>query len=84
MNGVGGLSILRCMICDMNKQIEALLVERLGYERRGLKDRVKGVDDALRELGFEHKYLSEPEIETASIEPVAERATRKAVSKRKA
>ena len=72
------------MICVMNKQIEALLVERLGYERRGLKDRVKGVDAALRELGFEHKYLSEPEIETASIEPVAERATRKAVSKRKA
>ena len=68
----------------MNKQIEALLVERLGYERRGLKDRVKAVDAALRELGFEHKYLSEPEIETASIEPVAERATRKAVSKRKA
>jgi uncharacterized protein (UPF0335 family) len=68
----------------MNKQIEALLVERLGYERRGLKDRVKAVDAALRELGFEHKYLSEPNIETASIEPVAERATRKAVSKRKA
>lgn len=72
------------MISDMNKQIEALLVERLGYERRGLKDRVKAVDASLRELGFEHKYLSEPEIETASIEPVAERATRKAVSKRKA
>ena len=72
------------MICNMNKQIEALLVERLGYERRGLKDRVKGVDAALRELGFEHKYLINPEIETASIEPVAERATRKAVSKRKA
>ena len=72
------------MICSMNKQIEALLVERLGYERRGLKDRVKAVDAALRELGFEHKYLGEPEIETASIEPVAERATRKAVSKRKA
>ena len=26
------------MICDMNKQIEALLVERSGYEMRGLKD----------------------------------------------
>ena len=83
MNGVGGLSILRCMICNMNKQIEALLIERLGYERRGLKDRVKAVDAALRELGFEHKYLSEPEIETASIQPVAERATRKAAPKRK-
>ena len=40
------------MICVMNKQIEALLVERLGYERRGLKDRVKEVDAALRELDF--------------------------------
>jgi heme-binding NEAT domain protein len=68
----------------MNKHIEALLVERAGYEMRGLKDRVKAVDAVLRELGFEHKYLSEPKIETASIEPVAERATRKASPKRKA
>ena len=67
----------------MKNYIEALLVERAGYEMRGLKDRVKAVDSALREVGFEHKYLSEPEIETATIEPVAERATRKAASKRK-
>ena len=68
----------------MNKQIEALLIERMGYERRGLNDRVKAVDASLRELGFEHKYLSEPAIETATIELVAERATRKAAPKRKA
>jgi hypothetical protein len=68
----------------MNKEIKALLVERAGYEMRGLKDRVKAVDASLRELGFEHKYLGESEIETATIEPVAERATRKAASKRKA
>jgi hypothetical protein len=68
----------------MKNQIEALLIERAGYEMRGLKDRIKAVDAALRELGFEHKYLSEPEIETATIQPVAERATRKAASKRKA
>ena len=72
------------MICSMKNQIEALLVERAGYEMRGLKDRIKAVDAALRELGFEHKYLSEPEIETATIQPVAERATRKAAPKRKA
>lgn len=71
------------MIGNMNKQIEALLIERAGYLQRGLKDRVKSCDASLRELGFEHKYLSEPEIETTSIEPVAERATRKAASKRK-
>ncbi len=69
------------MICDMNKHIEALLVERSGYERRGLKDRVKACDEALRALGHSVKT---PEVETASIEPVAERATRKAAPKRKA
>lgn len=69
------------MICDMKNQIEALLVERAGYERRGLKDRVKACDEALRALGHSVKT---PEVETATIEPVAERATRKAAPKRKA
>jgi len=69
------------MICNMKNQIEALLVERAGYERRGLKDRVKACDEALRALGYSSKT---PEIETATIEPVAERATRKAAPKRKA
>ena len=67
----------------MSKQIDALLVEREGYVRRGLKDRVKAVDAALRELDFDHKYMTD-EIETAAVEPVAERATRKAAPKRKA
>ena len=71
------------MISNMNKQIEALLIEREGYVRRGLKDRVKAVDASLRELGFDHKYMAD-EIETAAVEPVAERATRKAAPKRKA
>lgn len=69
------------MICNMKNQIEALLVERAGYERRGLKDRVKACDEALHALGHSVKT---PEVETASIEPVAERATRKAAPKRKA
>jgi hypothetical protein len=69
------------MICNMKNQIEALLVEREGYVRRGLKDRVKACDEALRALGHSTKT---PEVETASIEPVAERATRKAAPKRKA
>ena len=67
----------------MKNYIESLLVERAGYERRGLKDRVKAVDVALREVGFDHKYMSEPEIETAAIEPVVERAVVKAAKKRK-
>jgi hypothetical protein len=69
------------MISNMKNQIEALLVERAGYERRGLKDRVKSCDEALRALGHSVKT---PQIETATIEPVAERATRKAAPKRKA
>ena len=68
----------------MNQNIESLLVERAGYERRGLPDRVKQVDAQLRELGFDHKYMSEPQIETASVEPMTERAIRKAVKKNQA
>ena len=67
----------------MKNFIESLIVERAGYERRGLKDRVKAVDAALREVGFDHKYMSEPEIETAAIEPVSERAVIKPAKKRK-
>jgi uncharacterized protein (UPF0335 family) len=67
----------------MKNYIESLLVERAGYERRGLKDRVKAVDAALREVGFDHKYMSE-EIETAAIEPTVERAVIKPAKKRKA
>jgi uncharacterized protein (UPF0335 family) len=67
----------------MKNYIESLLVERAGYERRGLKDRVKAVDAALREVGFDHKYMAD-EIETAAIEPVVERAVIKPVKKRRA
>lgn len=66
----------------MKNYVESLLVERAGYERRGLKDRVKAVDAVLRELDFDHKYMSD-EVETASVEPVVERAVVKAAKKRK-
>jgi hypothetical protein len=62
--------------------IDALLAERAGYERRGLKDRVKAVDAALRELGFDNKYM--PEVEGASIEPEVETAVVKRGKKKKA
>ena len=62
--------------------IDALLAERAGYERRGLKDRMKSVDSALRELGFDHKYM--PEVEVASVEPVVETAVLKRGKKKKA
>ena len=68
------------MICSMRKQIDALLIEREGYVPRGLKDRVKACDDALAALGHKGKVA---EVETAAVEPVAERATRKAAPKRK-
>ncbi len=67
----------------MSKQIDALLAERAGYERRGLEDRVKAVDEALREIGFDHKYMT-PEIETASIEPAVETSVLKRGKKKKA
>lgn len=54
--------------------IEALLSERKGLEVRGLKDRIKAVDEQLRELGYESKYLSAP-LEVASVEANVEVAT---------
>ena len=62
--------------------INALLAERAGYERRGLKDRVKSVDAALRELGFDNKYVSE--VEVASVEPEVEKSVLKRGKKKKA
>ena len=62
----------------MNQQIESLLIEREGYVRRGLKDRVKQVDDALASLGYRTA------VTTATIEPEAERAVTPRASKRKA
>ena len=66
----------------MSKMIDALLAERAGYECRGLEDRVKAVDAALRELGFDHKYM--PEVEVASVEPVVEKSVLKRGKKKKA
>lgn len=59
----------------MNHQIESLLIEREGYVRRGLKDRVTQVDDALAALGYKST-------ETATAEPRAERAAKPAPRKR--
>lgn len=62
----------------MSKEIASLLVEREGYVRRGKKDRVKQVDDALASLG--HRVAVK---ESATIEPEAERAVTPRVTKRK-
>jgi hypothetical protein len=42
------------------KQIDALLIERAGYARRGLADRVKVVDAALKASGYEAPRESKP------------------------
>lgn len=53
--------------------IEALLTEREGYVRRGLKARVAQVDDAIRALGVEVGPEVEapedaaPAVETATV-----------------
>jgi hypothetical protein len=64
----------------MNKNIEALLQERAGYALRNLPSRIKAVDEALRELGYEHKYMTK---ETATAEPHEERAVIASAAKRK-
>lgn len=65
---------------NMNNQlIEALLTEREGYVRRNLPDRVKQVDEALRVAGY---TKSAAPIETATADPVTERAAKPATRKR--
>lgn len=66
-----------------SKLIQALLEERRGYEMRGLRDRVKAVDEALRDLGFNSKQATPSEVEVAAIEPEVEQATRSVRKKRK-
>lgn len=70
----------------MTPYIEALLAEREGYVRRKLPKRVEAIDEALREVGFEHKYLSKPAeaapIEAAAIEADVEKAIVKRAKKR--
>ena len=66
---------------NMNTQlIDALLIEREGYVRRNLPDRVKQVDIALRDAGY--TKTSAPIVETATAEPVVERAAKPSTRKR--
>jgi hypothetical protein len=70
----------------MSSAIEALLVERAGYVKRNLNDRVKQVDESLAELGYVHKYAekySQPKEESASIQHESERAVTPRATKRK-
>jgi len=60
-----------------DKLIAALLNERRAYVMRGLTDRVRAVDDALRDLG--HVI----ETETASIDHDVETTSRKKPNKRR-
>jgi hypothetical protein len=57
------------------QEIAALLVERRGYEARGLRDRVAAVDAALAALGHE--------IEATSLSPETERAIAPRARKRR-
>ena len=67
----------------MNKQIEALLIEREGYVRRGKQDRVKAVDEALRQLGYGSAVRDSAPVEVAAVEPVEQAVVKKVVRKRK-
>lgn len=57
--------------------VQALLLERIGYLRRGRLDRVAQVDALLADLGIG------VETETASVEPQIETASRKKPLRRK-
>ena len=59
--------------------ISSLLVERLGYERRGLHERAAMVTQTLRDLGYNEQDTT---TETATVEPAAERAVKRRVKKR--
>lgn len=59
--------------------INALLVERRGYEMRGLRDRVKEVDEQLEALGYKQKVQR---VEVASVEPEVEKAAAPKARKR--
>ena len=56
--------------------IEALIWEREGYVRRGLKDRVAAVDAELAALGHK-RGKADAEVETASATPAPETASAK-------
>lgn len=65
----------------MNKWIDALLIEREGYVRKGLKESVEQVDAALRGLGYQDAPT--PDVELASVEPVTETSVLKRGKKKK-
>ena len=66
----------------MSNVIAGLLAEREGYVRRGLKDRVKQVDEVLASLG--HNVRAEtPQAESATVDRESERAVVPRASKRK-
>lgn len=67
----------------MNKQIEALLIEREGYVRRGKQDRVKAVDEALRQLGYGSVVRESEPVEVAVVEAEERAVVKKVVRKRK-
>lgn len=62
-------------MAEHRSTVQALLIERIGYERRGLTHRVAQVDELLARLGVA--------VESASLDMQTETATRKKPSKRK-
>lgn len=60
----------------MSQNVKSLLVEREGYVRRGLTNRVAQVDAELARLGFavESDAEAEPEVEAAARRPGRKRA----------
>jgi hypothetical protein len=65
------------IMSEHSSTVQALLIERIGYQRRGRLDRVAQVDELLARLGVA------VEVETASVAPQSETAVRKKPLRRK-
>ncbi len=63
-----------------DKMIAALLQEREGYQRRGLKDRVALVDAQLKQIGYQSKSDA---VEVAAVDYQTENAAAPKVRKKK-
>ncbi len=66
----------------MDSKIQGLLIEREGYARRNLKDRIAAVDAELAALGY-RKTKAEPQVETADAPRAPETASAKPRAARK-
>lgn len=67
--GAGGVDLPASAAVQREARIKALLWEQEGYRRRGLKDRIKAVDDALKAEGYKAGEFDKPAEPEAPANP---------------